>query len=230
MSDTLTKEQIERIAADFKMKDFQVGKFVSKDAIIRARVDAIGRALSLQRSSDSPSVAWIPVSERLPDYRGVAQLVWVHLPKNPRASTVAVGMACYVQEDEPESYGEHRMTVGCWWANGRYYHVNDDRGYVTHWMPLPPPPGQSPDAPRSSDQTAAAAASERPTEHPASYPAIHLLKTSPRHWEVRIEVGKEWVTVIKEVDGDGGNSHIVEPRGIQSAIDAAMKEKACPTR
>ena len=64
-------------------------------------------------------------------------LVWIFLPKNPIASHYAIGSRCFVEKDEPESYGEFRQTVGCWWANGRFYHNNTDTGYVTHWMPLP---------------------------------------------------------------------------------------------
>ncbi len=60
-------------------------------------------------------------------------LAWLHLPKNPLASGHVIAERCYVQEDEPESYGKYRRTVGCWWANGMYYTA----GHVTRWMPLP---------------------------------------------------------------------------------------------
>ena len=50
------------------------------------------------------------------------------------------------------------------------------------------------------------------------YPAIWLRKENGR-FIVAIEVGKRWVDVIEEVDGDGGMSHIVEPLGIQNRID-----------
>lgn len=62
-------------------------------------------------------------------------LAWLYLPKNPPASGCVIAQRCYVEEDEPEHW-EYRRTVGCWWANGRYYAA----GHVTHWMPLPAPP------------------------------------------------------------------------------------------
>ena len=53
------------------------------------------------------------------------------------------------------------------------------------------------------------------------YPAIWL-EGAERHWTVKIEINKQWITVIEEVHGDGGHSsHIVESAGITSAIDAA---------
>lgn len=67
-------------------------------------------------------------------------LVWIYLPKNPIASGFAIGSRCFLQADEPEAYGEFQRTVGCWWANGRYYHLGKDTGYITHWMHLPDPP------------------------------------------------------------------------------------------
>jgi len=67
-------------------------------------------------------------------------LAWIYHPKNPIASGPAIAIRCFLEEDEPESYGEHRMTVGCWWANNRYYHAGSDTGYVTHWMPIQRPP------------------------------------------------------------------------------------------
>ena len=64
-------------------------------------------------------------------------LAWLHLPKNPIASAPVVAQRCHVERDDPESYSlDIRQTVGCWWANGRYYPV----GHVTHWMPLPAAP------------------------------------------------------------------------------------------
>lgn len=72
-------------------------------------------------------------------------LVWVHLPKNPKASWYAIGTRDFVEEDEPEEYAEQRRTVGCWWVNGRYYHrkgYTADNGFVSHWMPLPEPPSK----------------------------------------------------------------------------------------
>jgi hypothetical protein len=63
-------------------------------------------------------------------------LAWLHLPKNPIASAWVIASRCFVEKDEPESYGVHRRTVGCWWANGMYYPA----GHVKAWMPLPPPP------------------------------------------------------------------------------------------
>ncbi len=80
---------------------------------------------------------WIPVDD---SPYGTKVLVWVYLPKNPTASCYAVGERPYIQEDESEDYGEFRLTVGCWWVNGRYYRKGEETGYVTHWMPLPPPP------------------------------------------------------------------------------------------
>jgi hypothetical protein len=52
-----------------------------------------------------------------------------------------------------------------------------------------------------------------------AFPAIWLRKENGR-FIVAVEVGKRWVDVIEEVDGDGGGmSHIVEPAGIQARID-----------
>jgi hypothetical protein len=70
-------------------------------------------------------------------------LAWLHLPKNPPASGPVIAQRCFVTKDEdPEHHPtEHlRRTVGCWWANGMYYPA----GHVTHWRPLPPPPGAKP--------------------------------------------------------------------------------------
>ena len=71
---------------------------------------------------------------------GEVVLAWVYLPKNPPASGCVIANRCYVQEDDPESYGDMRRTVGCWWANGLYYHDRPGQARVTHWQPLPPPP------------------------------------------------------------------------------------------
>ena len=69
-------------------------------------------------------------------------LAWLHLPKNPIASAPVVAQRCHVERDDPESYSlDIRQTVGCWWANGRYYPV----GHVTHWMPLPAAPKETQD-------------------------------------------------------------------------------------
>ena len=67
-------------------------------------------------------------------------LAWLYLPKNPIASAHVIAQRCIVEvEDDPAEYPEHqRRTVGCWWANGRYYPA----GHITKWCPLPPPPGQ----------------------------------------------------------------------------------------
>jgi hypothetical protein len=80
-------------------------------------------------------VKWISVEERLPD-PSVWVLGWIYLTKNPTASSHSLVQYSGCAEDEPESYSKWRRTVGCWWGNGRYY----QRGYVTHWMPLPDPP------------------------------------------------------------------------------------------
>jgi hypothetical protein len=63
-------------------------------------------------------------------------LVWLQLPKNPKASGITIGQRCDVDEDEPESFGEYRLTVGCWWVGTMFYPA----GHVTKWQPLPPPP------------------------------------------------------------------------------------------
>ena len=78
---------------------------------------------------------WIPCSERMPD-PNVWVLAWLYLPLNPPASSWVLAQLCYCREDEPESYGDMRMTVNCWWANRRYYTAE----HVTHWRPLPPAP------------------------------------------------------------------------------------------
>ena len=60
-------------------------------------------------------------------------LAWLHLPKNPSANGPVIAQRCFVEEDETPQHipDEHmRRTVGCWWANGRYYPA----GHVTHWM------------------------------------------------------------------------------------------------
>ncbi len=83
---------------------------------------------------------WIKVDDKLPDY-ATPVLVYIYLPKNPIASGISVGtLGGHIEEDEPIEYGEFRRTVGCWWSNGRYYHKESDKGYVTHWQPLPEPP------------------------------------------------------------------------------------------
>lgn len=78
---------------------------------------------------------WISVDDKLPEAI-VWVLVWLHLPRNPPASGINIAQFAGCREDEPLSYGDWRRTVGCWWANGRYY----EKGHVTHWMPLPEPP------------------------------------------------------------------------------------------
>ena len=79
---------------------------------------------------------WMPI-ESAPYATRV--LAWLYLPKNPVASGPVVAEKPYCTQDEPEALGEHQVTVGCWWANGRYYR-QDDTGQITHWMPLPNPP------------------------------------------------------------------------------------------
>ena len=67
-------------------------------------------------------------------------LVWIHLPKNPPASGPAIAVReAFHGEPTDDELGPYRE--GCWWANGRYYAPGDERGYMTHWMPLPAPPG-----------------------------------------------------------------------------------------
>ena len=69
-------------------------------------------------------------------------LGFLYLPKNPIASSPVIATRCYVEADEPESYGSHRRTVGCCWANGLYYRNDPAEARVTHWMPLPEPPSK----------------------------------------------------------------------------------------
>lgn len=82
-------------------------------------------------------MTWQPI-ETAPYSTNV--LAWLHLPKNPLADAHVIAQRLYVQEDEPESYGVYRRTVGCWWvgSTGMYYPA----GHVTHWMPLPEPPSE----------------------------------------------------------------------------------------
>ena len=94
-------------------------------------------ALIAQSPVDVDVRGWMPI-ETAP--YGANVLAWLHLPKNPIASGPVVASRSFVEKDEPESYGEFRQTVGCWWANGRYYHDGSDTGYMTHWMPLPDAP------------------------------------------------------------------------------------------
>jgi len=119
-----------------------------RDQVLQSREDLIDMKHKLLANFPASAPAgvpdgWQPI-ETAP--YGVFVLAWVFLPKNPAASACAIASLCYVEKDEPEEYGEARMTVGCWWANGRYYRANDDRGYITHWMPLPaaPAPQDSP--------------------------------------------------------------------------------------
>jgi len=52
------------------------------------------------------------------------------------------------------------------------------------------------------------------------------LRHTDNYWTVSVELpNKMWVEVIRESDG-GPTSHVVEPSGIQEAIDAAVKGKA----
>ena len=81
----------------------------------------------------SDEMNWQPI-EKAPYGRWL--LVWLHLPKNPAASMPVIAQRVCIEQDEPESYGERRRTVGCWWANGRYYAA----GHVSHWMALPEAP------------------------------------------------------------------------------------------
>ena len=70
-------------------------------------------------------------------------LAWVHLPKNPQASGWVIATRC-VFRGKPDPNSDLGPCVeGAWWANGRYYAPGDDRGYVTHWMTLPPAPTSS---------------------------------------------------------------------------------------
>lgn len=71
---------------------------------------------------------------------GTQVLAWIYLPINPIASGPAIAVRQYLNEDEPEDYGVYRRTIGCWWANSRFYHEGRNTGYVTHWMPLPTAP------------------------------------------------------------------------------------------
>lgn len=85
-------------------------------------------------AAPAPSAMWQPI-EKAPYATPV--LAWLHLPKNPIASALVIAQRCHVQKDDPADWAVNiRQTVGCWWANGRYY----DAGHVTHWMPLPTPP------------------------------------------------------------------------------------------
>jgi len=78
---------------------------------------------------------WISIDDELP-WPSQWVLGWIHLPKNPPASSCSIVQYSGCEDDEPESYGAMRRTVGCWRGNGRYY----EKGYVTHWMRLPEPP------------------------------------------------------------------------------------------
>jgi hypothetical protein len=78
---------------------------------------------------------WISVKDRLP-VPSKSVLAWLYLSKNPTASGIVIAQFTGCIHDEPESYGNMRMTKECWWANGRYY----EKGYITHWQHLPEPP------------------------------------------------------------------------------------------
>ncbi len=55
-----------------------------------------------------------------------------------------------------------------------------------------------------------------------AFQAIWLRKEGEHHFIVAIEVNPgKWVDVIREFDGGGGMSHIVESRGIQRCVDLA---------
>jgi hypothetical protein len=77
-----------------------------------------------QDSSTAPYTTWV--------------LAWLYLPKNPPASGPVIAQRCSeIEKDDPEGWEvEIRQTIGCWWANGRYYPT----GMITHWMQLPEPP------------------------------------------------------------------------------------------
>ena len=65
---------------------------------------------------------------------------------------------------------------------------------------------------------------EVPSSSRPTHPHLPIwLRHTGSHWTVSIELpNKMWVEVIKGSDG-GPCSHVVEPHGIQTAIEAAMK-------
>lgn len=70
---------------------------------------------------------------------GINVLGWLHLPKNPQASGLVIALRVFCAKDEDEALGEHRLTVGCWYANGRYYRVERfNEAGITGWLALPP--------------------------------------------------------------------------------------------
>lgn len=88
---------------------------------------------TLAAPSGTPS-SWRPISTAPYATR---VLVWLYLPKNPPASDIVIAERVFVQKEDGPEYPEHeRRTVGCWWANGRYYAA----GPVKLWQPLPAPP------------------------------------------------------------------------------------------
>ena len=78
---------------------------------------------------------WTSIEDSLP-VENVWVLAWIYLPKNPLASGPAIAQFTGCKEDEPESYGEYRLTKDAWWANGIVY----EKGHVIYWQPLPEPP------------------------------------------------------------------------------------------
>jgi hypothetical protein len=78
---------------------------------------------------------WVSIDYEMPKY-GEHVLAWIYLEKNPIGSGCVIASRVYVEKDAPEEHEHLRATVGCWFANERYYSA----GHVTHWMPLPKPP------------------------------------------------------------------------------------------
>jgi len=98
-----------------------MAEYIEREAAINAVFGAMadGRAvfpaLNNLPAADVRPVEWIPVTERLPEVR-----TWV---------------LCYCRAN---SFDVFRMTdEGNWQYGNRSIYM---KGYVTHWMPLPPAP------------------------------------------------------------------------------------------
>ena len=100
--------------AEYIERETAKAKIREKFKFVPARIE-INEVLNSIPAADVRPVEWIPVTERLPEVR-----TWV---------------LCYCRAN---SFDVFRMTdEGNWQYGNRSIYM---KGYVTHWMPLPPAP------------------------------------------------------------------------------------------